>query len=241
MSRTAAPKSREQSILEECQIAIGYMFQRPELLRAALTHTSSANTRQGSNERMEFLGDSVLGLVTCEMLYARFPTYQEGDLTKVKSVVVSRKTCAQFSKLIRLGEFLFLGKGVNNRGELPSNILADVFEALVAAVFLDGGYEAAKPFVQRFVDPEIERVAEEAVANNAKSQLQQLAQKEWGEAPKYVVLDEQGPDHDKCFKISAEIDGHRFPPVWERNKKEGELRAAMNALAAIQGKPIPYP
>src|SRR5215217_2923799 len=96
--------SREAAILEECQAAIGYRFRQPELLRAALTHASGANTRLASNERLEFLGDAVLGLVTCEQLYQRFPDYQEGDLTKVKSAVVSRRTCAQFSKELNLGE-----------------------------------------------------------------------------------------------------------------------------------------
>src|SRR3990170_4540540 len=99
--------TRERAILEDCQDAIGYRFQRLELLRASLTHTSGANTRAASNERLEFLGDSVLGLVTCEQLFARFPDYQEGDLTKVKSVVGSRKTCARFSQEIGLGDFLF--------------------------------------------------------------------------------------------------------------------------------------
>src|SRR5438094_2978046 len=145
--------SRERAILDECQEAIGYRFGRAELLRAALTHTSGANTRAASNERLEFLGDSVLGLVTCEQLFARFPDYQEGDLTKVKSVVVSRKTCARFSQDIGLGEFLFLGKGVSSYGEIPPNMLADVFESLVAAIFLDGGWEAAKAFVVPFSEP----------------------------------------------------------------------------------------
>jgi ribonuclease-3 len=190
---------------------------------------------------MEFLGDSVLGLVTCEQLYTRFPDYQEGDLTKVKSVVVSRKTCAQFSKELGLGQFLVLGKGLSGYQEMPSNILADVFEALVAAIFLDGGYDAVRPFILHFIEPEIEKVAAEAVASNSKSQLQTLAQKEFGDTPRYVVLDEQGPDHDKCFKIAAEIAGHRYAPVWGRNKKEAELRAAQNALAELQGEEIPFP
>src|SRR3954467_1004264 len=133
---TTTTASHEQAVLDDCQGVIGYQFRKPELLRAALTHTSGANTRAASNERLEFLGDSVLGLVTCEQLYLRFPDYQEGDLTKVKSVVVSRKTCAAFSLELGLGDFLFLGKGVGNFGELPANILADVFESLVAAVFL---------------------------------------------------------------------------------------------------------
>lgn len=236
---TSAPS--EDAILEECQEAVGYRFRRPGLLRAALTHTSGANTRAGSNERLEFLGDSVLGLVTCTLLYERFPDYQEGDLTKVKSVVVSRKSCAQFSQDIGLGDFLFLGKGLGHHAPIPSNVLADVFEALVAAIFLDGGYEAASVFVAEFVEPEVERVAVAAVGSNAKSQLQQLAQREFGGTPRYVVLDEQGPEHDKCFKVLAEIAGTRFPPVWARTKKDAELLAAANALAAIRGEELPHP
>ena len=103
----------EAEVLDECQDAIGYRFQNPQLLRAALTHTSGANTRLASNERMEFLGDAVLGLVCCEQLYKRFPEYQEGDLTKVKSVVVSRRVCARISKKLNLGEFLFMGRGMH--------------------------------------------------------------------------------------------------------------------------------
>jgi ribonuclease-3 len=233
--------SRERTVLEDCQETIGYRFRKPELLRAALTHTSGANTRLGSNERMEFLGDSVLGLVTCEQLYLRFPQYQEGDLTKVKSVVVSRKTCARFSAALGLGDFLFLGKGMSSQCEMPANILADVFEALVAAIFLDGGWAAAKSFVLQFIEPEIERVAQDAIGANAKSLLQQVAQKEYGGTPRYLLLDEQGPDHDKCFKVAAEVSEHRFPPAWGRTKKEAELKAALNALAAIQNEQVPYP
>src|SRR5205823_7698170 len=104
--------STEAEVLEDCQNTIGYRFRRPELLRAALTHTSGADTRLASNERLEFLGDAVLGLVTVEQLYLRFPEYQEGDLTKIKSAVVSRRTCARISKAMGLGDFLFLGKGM---------------------------------------------------------------------------------------------------------------------------------
>ena len=194
-----------------------------------------------SNERLEFLGDSVLGLVTCEQLFLRFPDYQEGDLTKVKSVVVSRKTCARFSQEIGLGDFLFLGKGVSTYGEMPSNMLADVFESLVAAIFLDGGWDAAKAFVLRFIEPEIERVARDAIAANAKSQLQTVTQREYGGTPRYFLLDEQGPDHDKCFKVAAQVDDHRFPPAWGNTKKDAELKAAMNALAFIHGEELPFP
>ena len=235
------PGSRERAILDECQEAIGYRFLRPELLRAALTHTSGANTRGASNERLEFLGDSVLGLVTCEQLYERFPDYQEGDLTKVKSVVVSRKTCARFSQEVGLGDFLFLGRGVHVYGDVPSNLLADVFESLVAGIFLDGGWDAARSFILRFINPEIERVACDAVASNAKSQLQTVTQREYGDPPRYFLLDEQGPDHNKCFKVAAQVGDHRFPAAWGQTKKEAELKAAMNALAHVHGDELPYP
>lgn len=233
--------TRERAILDECQDVIGYRFQKPELLRAALTHTSGANTRAASNERLEFLGDSVLGLITCEQLFERFPDYQEGDLTKVKSVIVSRKTCAKFSQDIDLGAFLFLGKGVQTHGDLPSNMLADVFEALVAAIFLDGGYDAAKGFVLHFIGPEIDRVARDAIGANAKSQLQTVVQREFGDAPRYFVLDEQGPEHSRSFKVAAQVNDERFPAAWGRTKKEAELKAAMNALAYLRGDEPPHP
>src|SRR5580692_3736614 len=142
--------TREQEILDRCQDVVGYRFRKPELLRAALTHTSGANTRAASNERLEFLGDAVLGLITCEQLFLRFPEYQEGEMTKIKSAVVSRLACARFSKELGLGDFLFLGRGMKASAELPANLLADVFESMVAAIYLDGGMEAAHPFVVRF-------------------------------------------------------------------------------------------
>src|ERR1700726_4965979 len=122
----------EAEILEECQNAIGYRFNRTELLRAALTHAAGADPRLSSNERLEFLGDAVLGLVTVEQLYLRFPEYQEGDLTKIKSAVVSRRTCARISKALDLGEYLFLGRGMHahHSGVMPGNLLADVYESM---------------------------------------------------------------------------------------------------------------
>lgn len=232
---------REAEILEDCQTAIEYRFRQPELLRAALTHTSGANTRAASNERMEFLGDAILGMVCCEQLFLDYPEYQEGDMTKVKSVVVSRRTCAHISKQLRLGEFLFMGKGMEHREEVPSNLLADVFEALVAAIYLDGGMEQVKPFILRYLGPVIEHVAAAAHGGNFKSLLQQVAQREFGDTPRYHLLDEQGPDHNKCFKVSAEVGQQHYPAAWGRNKKEAELKAAMNALAHIEGEPVPYP
>ncbi len=230
----------ESEILEACQEAIGYRFRQPELLRASLTHASGANTRLASLERMEFLGDAVLGLVVCEQLYLRFPDYQEGDMTKIKSVVVSRRTCARISKQLNLGDFVFMGRGMNVHGAVPPSILADVYESLVAAVYLDGGLESVKPFILQYMGPEIEEVAEGAAGGNFKSLLQQVAQREFNATPQYLMLDEKGPDHSKCFKIAAVIGRHTYPGAWGRNKKEAEQRAAMNALAAVNGDPIPF-
>lgn len=232
----------ESEILEQCQQAIGYRFRQPETLRAALTHASGANTRLASNERLEFLGDAVLGLVTCEQLYLRFPDYQEGDLTKIKSVVVSRRTCARFSKQLGLGDFLFLGRGMTLGDPLAvaPGMLADVYESLVAAIYLDGGLEEARRFILRQLTAEIEEVAEGPAGGNFKSLLQQVAQREFNTTPLYQLLDEKGPDHSKCFKIAAVIGRHIHAGAWGRTKKEAEQRAAMNALAQIHGDPVPF-
>lgn len=240
MPQELTSTSREAEILEECQKAIGYQFRQPELLRASLTHASGADTRLASNERLEFLGDAVLGLVTCEQLFQRFPDYQEGDLTKIKSVVVSRRTCARISRLLNLGDFLFLGKGMHIGSTVPASLLADVYESLVAAIYLDGGLEAARRFILHHLSPEIEAVAEGAHGGNFKSLLQQVAQREFSATPQYHLLDEKGPDHSKCFKIAAVIGRHHYPAAWGRNKKEAEQKAAMNALAAINGEEVPF-
>ena len=232
--------SREAEILEECQKAIEYRFRKPKLLRAALTHASGADTRLASNERLEFLGDAVLGVVVCEQLFERFPNYQEGDLTKIKSAVVSRRACARISRQLNLGDFLFLGKGMNTHAAIPANLLADVFESLVAAIYLDGGLEAAREFILRYMMPEIEREAAGAQGSNFKSLLQQVAQRQFGATPRYDLLDEQGPDHHKCFKVAAMIGRRPYAAAWGRNKKEAEQKAAMNALAQINGDPVPF-
>lgn len=236
------PLRTEAELLEECQQTLGYRFRRLDLLRSALTHASGANTRLSSNERMEFLGDAVLGLITCEQLYLRFPEYQEGDLTKIKSAVVSRRTCARFSEALGLARFLFLGRGLSALG--PSSVApsmqADVYESLVAAIYLDGGLEAARTFVLGQLKAEIEEVAEGAAGGNFKSLLQQVAQREFNTTPQYLLLDEKGPDHSKCFKIAAVIGRHTHAGAWGRTKKEAEQRAAMNALAQIHGEELPF-
>jgi len=231
----------EGSLLDRCERRIGYRFRNQAILRAALTHASGAEHRLASNERLEFLGDAILGFVVCDLLFQQFPDYLEGDLTKVKSVVVSRQTCAKVSEALGLQEFLVLGKGMSTHPNIPPSLLADVFESLIAAVYLDGGEPAARQFVISFIGPEIELAAAGELGGNYKSLLQQLAQREFGSTPTYHLLDEKGPDHSKCFKVVAQVGGQRYQGAWGRNKKEAEQRAACNALSEIKGEAATYP
>ena len=227
------------SVVEGCEQRIGYFFSDKNLLQAALTHASGAEHRLASNERLEFLGDAILGAVVCELLFHQYPGYLEGDLTRIKSIVVSRQTCAKISESLGMQEFLILGKGMITHPSVPPSLLADVFESLVAAIYLDGGSQAAREFLERYIGPEIELAAGGEMGNNYKSMLQQLAQREHGTTPTYQLLDEKGPDHSKCFKIAAQIGGSRFQPAWGRNKKEAEQRAARNALSEMTGQADP--
>lgn len=229
------------SLLEDCERRIGYEFSNKEMLRAALTHASGAEHRLASNERLEFLGDAILGAVVCEVLYHQYPDYLEGDLTKIKSIVVSRQTCAKISESLGMQEFLILGKGMTTHPTVPPSLLADVFESLVAALYLDSGDTAARQFIEKHIGPEIELAAGGELGDNYKSLLQQLAQREHGTTPTYQLLDEKGPDHSKCFKIAAQIGSNRYQPAWGRNKKEAEQRAARNALSELTGQAVPFP
>lgn len=227
--------------LDRCERRIGYRFSDKRLLRAALTHASGAEHRLASNERLEFLGDAILGAVVCELLYRQYPEYLEGDLTRIKSIVVSRQTCAKISEALGMQQFLILGKGMTTHPNVPPSLLADVFESLVAAIYLDGGDAAAREFIERYIAPEVELAAGGESEGNYKSLLQQLAQRDRGTTPTYQLLDEKGPDHSKCFKIAAQVGRTRYQPAWGRNKKEAEQRAARNALSEINGETAPFP
>lgn len=237
-SSPRTPAQFTDALGRACESTIRYTFHDRGLLERALTHASVASTRLRSNERLEFLGDAVLGAVVCEDLFLRYPESPEGELTRIKSVVVSRASCGRISRKLGLQEFLFVGKGVAVQKHVPNSILAALFEALVGAIYLDGGFEAARDFILRVVDDEINRAAESLTGVNYKSLLQQFAQKDLGRVPTYVVLDEQGPDHSKCFHVAAVI-GHRtFDPAWGASKKVAEQRAAQNALVELTGKPV---
>lgn len=243
MIQTSRSTSAEPQIpdFERCERRIGYTFRDKSLLLSAMTHASGAQHRLASNERLEFLGDAILGAVVCELLFTLYPDYLEGDLTKIKSVVVSRQTCAKISEGLGLQEFLVLGKGMTTHPTVPPSVLADVFESLVAAIYLDGGDAGSRDFIHRYMGPEIELAAAGELGGNYKSLLQQLAQRENGSTPTYQLLDEKGPDHSKCFKVAAQISRTRYQPAWGRNKKEAEQRAARNALAELNGEAVPFP
>ena len=220
-------------MVEKALEVLGYRFKNPALLEEALTHASVADDRLSSNERMEFLGDAILGFVVCEYLHDTYPDLQEGDLTKIKSAVVSRRVCAIISEASNMAEMLNLGKGMAGRSGLPSSVAAAVLESLIAAIYLDGGMDEARTFILRHMVPFIQEAEESAHQQNFKSVLQQYAQKHLPSNPVYVLMDEKGPDHCKCFEVCVEVEGRRSTPAWANSKKEAEQNAALNALQEL--------
>ena len=240
MKRAGLSTELDDAALDECEVTLGYRFRDRALLVRALTHASIARTRLESNERLEFLGDSILGAIVCEQLYLAYPSATEGELTRIKSVVVSRTTCAELTSELELERFLVLGRGVDSHGRIPGSILAAVFEAVVGAMYVDGGYEPVRKFVLSQIQQQVQQAAESTTGVNFKSLLQQLTQRTMGSTPFYRVLDEQGPDHSKCFKVAAVLGTRTFPAAWGPSKKEAEQRAAGNALADLEGEQLPY-
>ncbi len=223
--------------LADCERRLGYPFRDRALLRAALTHSSSAVTRKDSNERLEFLGDAVLGLVICHTLFERLPDAQEGELTKIKSAVVSRRVCAKISLELRLTDVMELGQGMEPGVHLPRSLAAAVLESVVAAIYLDGGLEPARAFILREFGAEIDRTTDSEHQYNYKAQLQQHAQRHLNATPHYELLDEKGPDHAKCFEVAVSIGPRNFPGAWGPNKKEAEQKAALIALRSLGALP----
>ncbi len=227
-----------KNILKQCQEIIGYEFGEEELLGMALSHSSVCERRMDSNERLEFLGDAVLDIVICEELFRRFPEYLEGDLTILKSAVVSGRSCARVARKLELQAFLRVGKGITERREVPDSLSAAMLEAIIGAIYLDGGLAMAREFVLSHFEPLIKLVSEDQYHRDYKSLLQQHAQSELGVVLSYELLDEKGPDHAKAFEIgvSMVIEGktRRFTPAWGISKKEAEQKAARIALEELE-------
>jgi len=223
----------DKEALHQIEQIIGYKFSNRNLLHKAFTHSSAVDNRSLSNERLEFLGDSVLAVVICQALFERFAGYLEGDLTKIKSMLVSRRTCARVARQLGLQKFLKVGKGMADSRALTSSLAAGLLEAVIAAIYIDSGVEAARSFILRTFASLIDQSDAKHAQGNFKSLLQQYAQQQFNVTPVYELIDEKGPDHDKCFEAEAVIAEHHFLSAWGTNKKEAEQKAAFNALVEL--------
>jgi ribonuclease-3 len=223
----------DKEILQQIEQILGYEFSDKNLLIKALTHSSAVDNRLLSNERLEFLGDSVLAVAICQALFDNFTHYLEGDLTKIKSKLVSRETCAHISGQLGLQKFLKVGKGMVSNRALSGSLAAGVLESVIAAIYIDGGFEAARDFILRIYGSLIEQADAEQDHGNFKSLLQQYSQEQFNATPSYMLLDEKGPDHNKCFELEVVIEDRHFPSAWGTNKKEAEQKAAFNALVEL--------
>lgn len=217
--------------MSEFENVIGYEFKDKKLLEKALTHSSYANENHsalGDNERLEFLGDSVLGFVTAEYLYSNHENFPEGELTKLRSYAVCEKSLFEFAKEIELGDRINLSNGEERTGgRTRPSVLSDAFEALIAAIYLDGGIQEAKNFVLKFVAPYVEKKPN---FKDYKTTLQEVVQRNHGEELKYVVVSETGPDHDKRFEVEVHLNSNVIGRGTDKSKKKAEQQAAKQAL-----------
>jgi ribonuclease-3 len=227
------PQAQPTDQLAPLEARLGHTFADRALLLRALTHASTTDNRKDSNERLEFLGDAVLGMVCCEMIFELFPDELEGEMTKIKSTVVSRQTCAAIARDLALDQYLILGKGMQGQRTLPQSLAAATLESVIAAIYLDAGMPAARALLVPILTPLIRRAAASGHQENFKSVLQQAAQVRFARSPVYTVLDEKGPDHAKCFEVRVEIDGRKFPSCWGNSKKAAEQSAALAALTEL--------
>ena len=212
---------------------IGYKFKNLELLKTAITHSSYANESKELlpyNERLEFLGDAVLSIVVSDYLFNNIKELSEGQLTKTRASLVCEKSLSAFASKIMLGSFLFLGKGEKNTGgsERPS-ILADAFEAVIAAIYLDGGMKEARKFVLKFIIPEL-KAQKRKPFKDYKTDLQEIVQQNPEEQLTYVLANESGPDHNKRFEVEVRLNNNTIGKGSGKSKKEAEQRAAHEAL-----------
>lgn len=219
----------------ELEQGLGYTFRNKELLENALTHSSYANERRDgreSNERLEFLGDSILGFVTADFLYRRYPGKPEGDLTRIRADLVCERNLAKAAAGIRLGEFLLLGHGEDHGGgRTRDSIVSDAMESVIAAAYLDGGFQAAKGIIDRLI---LSHLPTGRPGNfDYKTMLQELVQREKDQILHYELVDETGPDHDKSFTVEVRLNGCAVGFGQGRSKKRAEQAAAERAIQRL--------
>jgi ribonuclease III len=218
--------------------AVGYEFRQVTLCEAALTHKSWLNEQpqQGrtDNERLEFLGDAVIALVVSHMLMKRFPDHPEGELSKKRAALVNEAGLAEVAEALALGQWIFLGRGEEQAGgRKKRSILADALEALIGAVYLDGGFEAAHRVAERLFARAIDD-ASSAAERDFKSRLQEIAQARLHVAPIYTVMAQEGPDHDKTFEVAIFLGGREYGRALGKSKKEAQQNAAARAIVVLE-------
>jgi len=216
---------------------LGVTFENSEILQQALYHRSYLNEAERSvesNERMEFLGDAVLGIIVSDKLYQDYPTLSEGHLSQLRALLVRWDALAAAAERINLGDYLVLGRGEELSGgrKRPSN-LAGAFEALIGAAFLDGGMARAKKLVIKLLKPDFEEIAARGVTADSKSELQHFSQTKWHEIPQYRLISSEGPDHAKLFTVEVVVGEQVMGQGQGRNKKQAELNAARQALETL--------
>ncbi len=220
--------------MERLETQLGYTFKNRSLLENALTHSSYANENHsplGSNERLEFLGDSILGMVTADYLYHEHPDLPEGDLTRTRAALVCEESLAEVAARLELGSYLKLGRGeANGGGRRRPSIQADAVEAVLAAVYLDGGLQEAAKIIRRFI---LEKETERSAHRDYKTALQELIQRESGRALTYRLTGESGPDHAKTFTMAVDLNGTLVGEGEGRSKKEAEQMAAKAAIEQL--------
>ncbi len=227
----------------EAEKIIGYEFRDKSLLETALTHSSYANDYLGDsrkgNERLEFLGDAVLDAVMALVLYRRFPEKDEGYLTKIRAEIVCEKALGEAAIALGLNELILLGKGEEAKGgRTRLSIVSDAAEAVIAAVYLDGGAEAATALVKRLLEPTLEAAAAGALPSDYKTELQIYCQKHGHQTIKYEITAEHGPDHDKSFSAQVRVDGKVLGTGEGHTKKQAQIQAARSALACLEGNGV---
>lgn len=225
--------------MEFLEEKLNYKFNNRDLLKNALTHSSYANevrAAHGSNERLEFLGDSVLSLIVSEYIYSQFSDKPEGELTKLRASLVCEKSLCSFARELELGKYLLLGKGEDhNGGRERDSILADAFEAVLAAIYLDAGMEKAREHVMRFVSREINCKNDDGF-KDYKTVLQEIIQRNPEESVTYILTDEQGPAHDKKFTVEVHLNSNVIGKGEGHSKKAAEQMAAKQALELMGAK-----
>lgn len=234
---TSTDRSSPYAALEE---KLGYSFRDPSLCETALTHRSWLNetqeTNRSDNERLEFLGDSVLALAISDMLMRRHPEHPEGELSKARSALVNEVGLARVSDSLRLGQWIFLGRGEEQAGgRQKRSLLSNALEALVGAVYLDGGFAAAFAVVERLFQPALAETPA-TTARDFKSRLQEVSQARLQVAPTYTVVAQHGPDHDKTFEVAISLGDKEYGRARGKSKKEAQQNAAEMALAQLQAE-----